>query len=100
MWPYDIDKDYLKAVKPNGLLRSWWFCKTDTSATLQFKAQFYNAGTLVDGQDIGQDWTIASGEFYTNIHKVIFHPIQDLHSFDFDTIRQDKSDNVQVRIIN
>ncbi len=93
MWPYDIDKDYLQNVKPNGLFRTWWFSPLSGSDNidLEIKLEFYDGGLHVAGQDIGEVVTVSETVFNSDGYRPQYYPIFDVHSFDFDTIRLDTS---------
>ena len=91
MWPFDIDVDYLKAAKPNGLLRTWYNTEDQRAGSLfdlEFKIIFMDAGQPVANKEIGTTLTdLDEADFNEDWFKELNFEILDLYSFDFDTIR-------------
>ena len=89
-WPFEMDADYFKNVKPRALFRSW-FTPEDKRASFDFnygvQLAFYNGDQEVAGKTIGSFKNYIEKEAFAEEYLEINHMINDLHSFDFDTIK-------------
>ena len=89
-WPFDMNADYFKAVKPQALFRAWYTPESQRSSySFDFGVQlaFYNGGTEVDGKTVGSFKNYVENEAFAKEYLEFNHIIHDLHSFDFDMIK-------------
>ena len=93
-WPHDINMDYIKAVNPNGLIRTWFYAKyTNIGAnfTAGLTAVFTNVAkgdyrlTLI----IEEEKEYKKEDFDTYFKDFREHTllVKDLKNEDIDTIR-------------
>ena len=88
-FPFEMNADYFKAVKPQALFRHWFTPETQRAYTFDYGVQlaFYNGGSEVAGKTIGSFENYVEHEAYAKEYLEINHMINDLHSFDFDMIK-------------
>ena len=88
-FPFEMNADYFKAVKPQALFRHWFTPETQRAYTFDYGVQlaFYNGGSEVAGKSIGSFTNYVESEAYAKEYLEFNHMINDLHSFDFDMIK-------------
>ncbi len=88
-FPWDIDKDYLQLVKPNGYFRTYLrsaLTRPAVEFSFSYEVKFSDGGTEVAGKTVGITTANLLEDDYgrPELHD-FFLNVEDLHSFDFDT---------------
>ena len=89
-FPFEIDREYLQLVKPQGYLRTWHRSlqnRADNFYTVGVELTFSEAGTEVAGQKVGGTETAEEDKLFQELNlKENIYVVNDLHSFNFDTM--------------
>jgi uncharacterized protein YndB with AHSA1/START domain len=89
-WPFDINADYLKVVKPQGLLRTWYTPgqqRPGNEFEFGVELTFEMSGTEVSGKLVGGINTYNESDVLDIHFNELNYAMNDLHSFDFDTLK-------------
>ena len=88
-FPFEMNAEYFKAVKPQALFRHWFTPEYQRAYTFDYGVQlvFHNGGSEVAGKTIGSFKNYVESEAYAKEYLEFNHMINDLHSFDFDMIK-------------